>query len=98
MYKTAIVGIGATPWFRRGESLPRTPRDALPRGVDAAWHALIHTLLATAGVPRAAETTAWLRSEQPRANPRVIRTRVGMVLLVNDDVLAVIAAAPALHV
>ena len=39
-----------------------------------------------------------LAAEQPRAHPRVLRARVGVVLLVDHDVLAVVGPAPALDV
>ena len=39
-----------------------------------------------------------LAAEDARAHPGVLRARVGMLLLVHDDVLRVVGAAPALHV
>src|SRR4029453_2797828 len=34
--KTAIVGVGATPYYRRGESMPQTPMERAGKAVIAA--------------------------------------------------------------
>src|SRR6187549_2397657 len=39
-----------------------------------------------------------LATQAPRTHPRVVGAGIGMVLLVDNDVLAVVGAAPPLHV
>ena len=95
--KTAIVGVGATPYYKRGQSLPQTPMELAGKAVLAA--------LDDAGLPSTTSTgsrsTAWdstrrcsrsgsasPRCASPRCLPAAGAARAGSVGLASAAIVS----------